>query len=110
MGSMSAGMKSFVETAASKWFIQAWKDKVAGAFTDSASFSGDKLNTLIGLVINAMEHGMIFVCLGVMPSANQPEGMKRIDRPGPDTHPCRFVCRSDGSQLSGGSASGAGQG
>jgi len=54
MGSMSAGMKSFVETAASKWFTQAWKDKVAGAFTNLASFSGDKLNTLIGLVINAM--------------------------------------------------------
>jgi NAD(P)H dehydrogenase (quinone) len=86
MGSMSAGMKTFLEIAAKKWFTQTWKDKVAGAFTNSSSFSGDKLNTLIGLVINAMQHGMVFVGLGVMPSANQPEGMKRIDGPGPDAH------------------------
>src|ERR1039458_6562993 len=73
MGSMSAGMKSFIEAAAKKWFTLAWKNKIAGAFTNSSSFSGDKLNTLIGLVINAMQHGMIFVGLGMMPSANKPD-------------------------------------
>ena len=83
MGSMSAGMKTFVEAAAKKWFTQAWKDKVAGAFTNSSSFSGDKLNTLVGLVINAMQHGMIYVGLGMMPSANPPEGMQSIAGPGP---------------------------
>jgi NAD(P)H dehydrogenase (quinone) len=65
MGNMSAGMKSFVEAAAKKWFTLAWKDKIAGAFTNSSSFSGDKLNTLVGLVINAMQHGMIYVGLGL---------------------------------------------
>ena len=59
MGSMSAGMKAFLEVAARKWFTLAWKDKIAGAFTNSSSFSGDKLNTLLGLTINAMQHGMI---------------------------------------------------
>ena len=86
MGSMSAGMKTFVEVAAKKWFTLAWKDKIAGAFTNSSSFSGDKLNTLMGLVVNAMQHGMIFVGLGMMPSANQPEGMKRNAGPGPEAH------------------------
>ena len=86
MGSMSAGMKAFLEAAAKKWFTLAWKDKVAGAFTNSSSFSGDKLNTLVGLVINAMQHGMIFVGLGMMPSANKPEEMKTISGPGPDAH------------------------
>ena len=33
MGSMSAGMKTFIEFAAKKWFTLAWKDKIAGAFT-----------------------------------------------------------------------------
>src|SRR5947208_14726244 len=28
MGSMSAGMKKFVEAAAKKWFTLAWKDKI----------------------------------------------------------------------------------
>lgn len=86
MGSMSAGMKAFLETAAKKWFTLAWKDKVAGAFTNSTSFSGDKLNTLIGLVINAMQHGMIYVGLGLMPSANRPDDMHSVNGPGPEAH------------------------
>src|SRR5258707_2546694 len=86
MGNMSAEMKKFIEVAVQKWFTQSWKDKVAGAFTNSSSFSGDKLNTLVGLVINAMQHGMIFVGLGMMPSSNKPEGMNQIAGPGPDAH------------------------
>jgi NAD(P)H dehydrogenase (quinone) len=86
MGNMSAGMKTFLETAAKKWFTLAWKDKVAGAFTNSSSFSGDKLNTLLGLVINAMQHGMIFVGLGMMPAANRTEEMNAISGPGPEAH------------------------
>jgi NAD(P)H dehydrogenase (quinone) len=84
MGSMSAGMKTFLEAAAKKWFTLAWKDKIAGAFTNSSSFSGDKLNTLLGLVINAMQHGMIYVGLGLMPSANKPDEMNTVTGPGPD--------------------------
>jgi NAD(P)H dehydrogenase (quinone) len=86
MGSMSAGMKTFVEVAAKKWFTLAWKDKIAGAFTNSSSFSGDKLNTLVGLLINAMQHGMIFVSLGMLPSANKPDALKSVTGPGADAH------------------------
>ena len=86
MGSMSAGMKAFIEAAAKKWFTLAWKDKVAGAFTNSSSFSGDKVNTLVGLMINAMQHGMIYVSLGMNPGANQPEAFKTLAGPGPDAH------------------------
>jgi len=78
--------EGFIEAAAKKWFTLAWKNKVAGAFTNSSSFSGDKLNTLVGLVINAMQHGMIFVGLGMMPSSNKPEDMNQIAGPGPDAH------------------------
>jgi NAD(P)H dehydrogenase (quinone) len=84
MGSMSAEMKKFLEVAAKKWFTLAWKDKIAGAFTNSSSFAGDKLNTLVGLVINAMQHGMIYVSLGVQPAANAPESMNRVEGPGPE--------------------------
>ncbi len=86
MGSMSAGMKGFIEVAAKKWFAGAWKDKIAGAFTNSSSFSGDKLNTLVGLFINAMQHGMIYVGLAMNPAANKPDEMKSISGPGPDAH------------------------
>ncbi len=84
MGSMSAEMKKFLEVSAAKWFTQAWKDKVAGAFTNSSSFSGDKLNTLVGLMITAMQQGMIFVSLGLHPAASDPDSMNRIEGPGPE--------------------------
>src|ERR1051325_6122972 len=59
MGSMSAELKRFLEVASGKWSAQAWKDKVAGPFTNSGSFAGDKLNRRVGLVINARQPGMI---------------------------------------------------
>jgi len=86
MGNISAEMKRFLEEAVTKWFTQSWKDKIAGAFTNSSSFSGDKLNTLFGLVVNAMQHGMIFVGTGMFPSANDPDAMNKIEGPGPDAH------------------------
>jgi NAD(P)H dehydrogenase (quinone) len=86
MGNMSAEMKKFIEAAVKKWFTLAWKDKIAGAFTNSSSFSGDKLNTLVGLLINAMQHGMIFVGLGMMPASSAPESMNTPSGPGPDVH------------------------
>lgn len=86
MGNISAEMKRFMEEAVKKWFTQSWKDKIAGAFTNSSSFSGDKLNTLFGLVVNAMQHGMIFVGTAMFPSANDPDAMNTIEGPGPEAH------------------------
>lgn len=85
MGNISAEMKKFMEASVKKWFDAAWKDKIAGAFTNSSSFSGDKLNTLQGLVVFAMQHGMIWVGTGMFPSANDTEAMKSVKGPGPDT-------------------------
>jgi len=86
MGSMSADMKKFLEVADKKWFTLAWKDKVAGAFTNSSGFAGDKQNTLIGFVVNAMQHGMIYVGLGLMPAPNEPQGMKTVEGPSSKAH------------------------
>lgn len=86
MGSMSAGMKSFLEAASKKWSAQAWKDKVSGAFTNSGSLAGDKLNTLVGLFLNAMQHGMIHVGLGMHSAANEPQAFRTPAGPSPDAH------------------------
>ncbi len=83
MGNISAEMKKFQEAAVVKWFSQAWKDKIAGAFTNSSSFSGDKLNTLLGLVVIAMQQGMIYVGTAMFPAANEPESMNTTEGPGP---------------------------
>ena len=92
MGNVSAGMKAFQEKAMGRWFTQTWKDKIGGAFTNSTNFSGDKLNTLVGLMINAMQQGMIFVSLGMLPASNDPASMETLEGPGPDA-----LNRVDGS-------------
>jgi len=81
MGNVSADMKKFQEIAASKWFSMGWKDKVAGAFTNSSSFSGDKMNTLSSLMINAMQHGMIYVGTAMFPAPNETDSMENLEGP-----------------------------
>lgn len=84
MGSISAGMKKFIETTSGKWFKRAWKDKIAGGFTNSGSLYGDKQNTLSALMTNAMQHGMIWVGLGDVSAADCPESYNSVNGPGPD--------------------------
>lgn len=84
MGNIAAGMKAFMEASVGKWFAAAWKDKIAGGFSNSASFSGDKLNTLQGLVVFAMQHGMIWVGTGMFPAASDPASLNSVAGPGPE--------------------------
>jgi multimeric flavodoxin WrbA len=74
MGSASAGMKAFMEASSKIWANQGWKDKIAAGFTNSGSQSGDKLNTLVQLMVFAMQHGMIWAGLGLMPGNNNSRG------------------------------------
>lgn len=80
MGSMSAKMKEFLELASKKWMAQAWKDKLAAGFTNSGGPSGDKLSTLEGLFINAMQHGMVWVGTGIMADTKDPADLNAINR------------------------------
>ena len=84
MGSMSSDMKRFTEIAIGKWFSASWKNKIAGAFTNSSSYSGDKMNTLLGLMVNAMQHGMIYVGLGMAPAPNCMESYSSLQGPPPE--------------------------
>jgi multimeric flavodoxin WrbA len=80
MGSVSAGFKQFMEHTSSRWARQAWKDKLAGGFTNSGSASGDKLNTLTDLAVFAAQHAMLWVSHGLLPdrAAADPEGLNRL--------------------------------
>lgn len=82
MGGVSAQFKGFMDTSSKVWFGQGWKDKLAAAFTNSASQSGDKLNTLIQLSVFGAQHGMVWVGLGLMPGNNSsngsPEDLNRL--------------------------------
>ena len=68
MGSPSWQFKKFADASSKAWFTQAWKDKVFGGFTNSASFNGDKQVSLIYLNTLASQHGGIWVSLGLPPS------------------------------------------
>ena len=46
MGGVSAPFKAFIDAASKVWFQQGWKDKTAAGFTNSGSYSGDKLSAL----------------------------------------------------------------
>ncbi|WP_057464226.1 flavodoxin family protein [Pseudovibrio sp. POLY-S9] len=74
MGSASAPFKAFMDASSKVWMERGWVDKVAGAFTVSASRSGDKLGTLTQLSVFAAQHGMIWVGLDLMPGNNSSTG------------------------------------
>ena len=82
MGSVSGQFKTFMDGTSKVWMAQGWKNKLAAGFTNSASQSGDKLNSLVQLAIFAAQHGMIWVSLGLPPGNNtskgSPEDLNRL--------------------------------
>jgi NAD(P)H dehydrogenase (quinone) len=74
MGSVSAPFKAFMDASSKVWFSQGWKDKIAAGFTHSGSQGGDKYNSMTQLFTLAMQHGMLWVGLGLMPGNNSSKG------------------------------------
>ncbi len=76
MGGPSAQMKAFLDATLSRWATRAWAGKLAAGFSVSGTPSGDKLATLTGLVMTAMQLGMVWV--GLEQSPLNPEGLNRL--------------------------------
>lgn len=68
MGTVSWQFKKFADASSKAWFTQKWKDKIAAGFTNSATMNGDKLSTLHYFFTLAMQHSMVWVGTGMMPS------------------------------------------
>jgi NAD(P)H dehydrogenase (quinone) len=68
MGGASADFKKFADASSKPWITQSWKDKIAAGFTNSASMNGDKFSTIQYFISLAMQHGMIWAGMGIMPS------------------------------------------
>jgi len=79
MGSVSWQFKKFADASSKPWFSQAWKDKLAAGFTNSASMNGDKHSTLHYLITLAMQHSMIWVGTGMMPSNRKEHGRNEVN-------------------------------
>ena len=68
MGSVSWQFKKFADASSTPWFSQDWKDKLFAGFTNSASMNGDKFSTLTYMFTLAMQHGGLWIGLGILPS------------------------------------------
>jgi multimeric flavodoxin WrbA len=69
-GMVSGPFKLFLDSTFGLWAQQAWKDKFAGGFTNSAAYNGDKQVTLMQLLTYAAQMAMIWVPMGDHPGAN----------------------------------------
>ncbi|MFJ3790309.1 flavodoxin family protein [Kitasatospora sp. NPDC090091] len=74
MGTASGAFHVFAEASSKRWFSDAWRDKVAAGFTNSASKSGDKAGTLGFFQTLAAQHAMSWVNLGLKPGWNSSAG------------------------------------
>lgn len=74
MGGISADFAKFKDWTSKKWQARAWQDKLAAGFTVSASWGGDKQNTLYQLLTLAQQQGMVWVGLGMAPGNNHSKG------------------------------------
>jgi NAD(P)H dehydrogenase (quinone) len=70
MGMASWQFKKFADASSKQWMSGAWKDKVAGGFTISASPSGDKLSTIQYFITLSMQLGMVWVGQPAMNDGN----------------------------------------
>ena len=68
MGGASWQFKKFADASSRPWFAQAWKDKIAAGFTNSASINGDKHSTIHYFITLAMQHGMVWIGTGMLPA------------------------------------------
>jgi len=68
MGGASAQFKTFEDATVSRWMKREWAGKIAAGFTNSGSPSGDKLSTLMQMIIFAQQHGMLWQGLNLLPN------------------------------------------
>ncbi len=74
MGGVSAEFARFRDWTSKQWADGKWRNKLAAGFTVSSSHNGDTHNTLHQFVTLAMQHGMVWVGLGLPPGNNHSKG------------------------------------
>ena len=79
MGAPAWQFKKFADASSKPWFAQAWKDKLAAGFTNSASVNGDKFSTINYFFTLSQQHGQIWVGLGLMPANKKENGPEDIN-------------------------------
>ena len=65
MGGPSWPFKKVADASSKVWFTLGWKNKLAAAFTNSATMNGDKFSTLQYMFTLSQQHGMLWVGMGM---------------------------------------------
>ena len=78
MGSVTAEFKTFMDETSKRWYHRKWEGKWAAAFANSGGLSGDKLAVLQQLSLYAMQHGMNWIGLPLMPTGHEVHDLNRL--------------------------------
>lgn len=79
MGGPAWQFKKFADASSKSWFTQAWKDKIAAGFTNSASTNGDKFSTIEYFWTLSQQHGQIWVGTGMLPANAKANGPSDVN-------------------------------
>ncbi len=78
MGSVTAEFKTFMDETSKRWYHRQWEGKWAAGFANSGGLSGDKLAVLQQICLYAMQHGMNWIGLPLMPTGHGEEDLNRL--------------------------------
>lgn len=78
MGSVTAEFKTFMDETSKRWYNREWEGKWAAAFANSGGLSGDKLAVLQQISLYAMQHGMNWIGLPLMPTGHESHDLNRL--------------------------------
>lgn len=78
MGNLTSGLKQFMEQSSKRWLARAWQGKLAAGFTNGGGLSGDKLGVLQQINLFAMQHGMLWSGLPLMPTGRSSNDLNRM--------------------------------
>jgi NAD(P)H dehydrogenase (quinone) len=79
MGGPAWQFKKFADASSKAWFSQAWKNKVAAGFTNSASLNGDKFATIEYFWTLSQQHGQVWIGTGLLPSNSKGSGPNDVN-------------------------------
>lgn len=78
MGNLTSGLKLFMEQSSKRWLARTWQGKLAAGFTNGGGLSGDKLAVLQQINLFAMQHGMLWTGLPLMPTGRAAGDLNRM--------------------------------
>lgn len=78
MGSVTSGFKLFMDATSKRWKNRLWVGKLAAGFANSGGLSGDKLAVLQQICLFAMQHGMLWSGIPLMPTGHSENDLNRL--------------------------------